>query len=160
MLNEKYREQAISLVVAHMQGTPTQPDQIVDLVKKVYSGLLAWEDEASRPPEPVPVAKPTPAVPIRKSVTPEYIICLEDGKRLKMLKRHLRTAYGMSPDDYRTKWGLPSDYPMVAPEYAEARSGLAKQIGLGRNRGGTKPSPAPTQPEKGARPRQKAAATA
>lgn len=75
-----------------------------------------------------------PAAPIKKSVTPDYIICLEDGKKLKMLKRHLRTAYDMSPDDYRAKWGLSADYPMVAPNYAKARSEMATRLGLGRKR--------------------------
>ena len=75
---------------------------------------------------------PNPAVPIKKSVTPEFIICLEDGKKLKMLKRHLKTAYDMSPDEYRQRWGLPPNYPMVAPNYAKQRSKLAKKIGLGR----------------------------
>jgi len=74
---------------------------------------------------------PKPAVSVRKSVTPDYIICLEDGKKLKMLKRHLKTAYNMTPDEYRMRWGLPSDYPMVAPNYAKQRSRLAKVIGLG-----------------------------
>ncbi len=77
-------------------------------------------------------AKPEPAVPIKQSVKPEYIVCLDDGKKLKMLKRHLRTAYNMTPDDYRKRWGLPRDYPMVAPNYAARRSALAKKIGLGR----------------------------
>jgi len=76
-----------------------------------------------------------PAVPIRKSVTPDYLICLEDGKKLKMLKRHLRSTYNMTPDEYRAKWGLASDYPMVAPNYAEQRSRFAKKIGLGRATG-------------------------
>ncbi len=86
------------------------------------------QDQTASPP-------PEPAVPIKKSVTPNYVICLEDGKKLKMLKRHLRTSYDMSPDEYRQKWGLPSDYPMVAPEYAARRSELAKKIGLGRKKG-------------------------
>jgi predicted transcriptional regulator len=73
-----------------------------------------------------------PAVPVRKSVTPDYLICLEDGKKLKMLKRHLRSTYNLTPDEYRAKWGLPPDYPMVAPNYAEQRSAFAKRIGLGR----------------------------
>ena len=77
------------------------------------------------------VERPNPAVPVKKSVTPEYIVCLEDGKKLKMLKRHLKTAYDMSPEDYRERWNLPQDYPMVAPNYAKQRSRLAKQIGLG-----------------------------
>lgn len=75
--------------------------------------------------------RPQPAVPVKKSVTPEYIVCLEDGKKLKMLKRHLKTAYDMSPEEYRERWGLPADYPMVAPNYAKQRSRLAKDIGLG-----------------------------
>ena len=79
-------------------------------------------------PEP---ERPTPAVPIKKSVTPDHIICLEDGKALKMLKRHLKTAYNMTPEDYRDRWSLPADYPMVAPNYARQRSKLAKKIGLG-----------------------------
>ena len=83
--------------------------------------------------EPEPVK---PAVPVRRSITPDYLVCLEDGKRLKMLKRHLKTAYNMSPEEYRERWGLPSDYPMVAPNYAKHRSNLAKKIGLGtRSRG-------------------------
>ena len=80
------------------------------------------------------VARPNPAVPIKKSVMPEYIVCLEDGKKLKMLKRHLKTRYNMSPEEYRERWGLPSDYPMVAPAYAQQRSDLAKKIGLGTTR--------------------------
>src|SRR3546814_4273792 len=75
------------------------------------------------------------AVPVRKSITPDYIVCLEDGKKLKMLKRHLRTVYNLTPDEYRTKWGLPTDYPMVAPNYSKQRSSFAKKIGLGRSPG-------------------------
>jgi len=78
--------------------------------------------------------EPVPAAPIKKSVTPEFIICLEDGKKLKMLKRHLKTVYNLSPDEYRAKWGLPADYPMVAPNYAKARSEMATRLGLGRKR--------------------------
>ncbi|MGF1610312.1 MAG: MucR family transcriptional regulator [Kiloniellales bacterium] len=83
-------------------------------------------------PQPASPGNRKPAVAIRKSVTPEYLVCLEDGKKLKMLKRHLRTAYNLSPSDYRERWGLPADYPMVAPNYAKQRSRLAKKIGLGR----------------------------
>jgi predicted transcriptional regulator len=86
-------------------------------------------------PEQGTSSAPEPAVPIKKSIRPDYVICLEDGKKLKMLKRHLRTAYDMSPDEYRQKWGLASDYPMVAPKYAARRSELAKKIGLGRKPG-------------------------
>jgi len=81
-----------------------------------------------------PEVRPDPAVPVRRSVAPEYIVCLEDGKKLKMLKRHLKTAYNMTPDQYRERWNLPADYPMVAPNYAKQRSKLAKQIGLGTSR--------------------------
>lgn len=82
--------------------------------------------------EPVEDAKPTPAVPIKKSVTPDYIVCLEDGKKLRMLKRHLKSRYDMTPDEYRQRWGLKDDYPMVAPNYAAMRSAMAKKIGLGK----------------------------
>lgn len=85
-------------------------------------------------PAPVIEERPTPVVSIKKSITPEFLICLEDGKKFKSLKRHLRTAYNMSPEEYRARWGLPSDYPMVAPSYAEARSSLAKKMGLGQQR--------------------------
>jgi predicted transcriptional regulator len=81
-----------------------------------------------------PVEAPKPAVPLKKSVTPDYIVCLEDGKKFKSLKRHLRTQYNMTPEQYREKWGLPVDYPMVAPNYAKARSELAKEMGLGQQR--------------------------
>ena len=108
---------------------------IADLPGVIQSVHRALSDVAS--PAPAPVAeKLVPAVPIKKSVTPDYIICLEDGKQLKMLKRHLATSYNMTPDDYRVRWGLPPDYPMVAPNYAAQRSSLAKSIGLGR-----KPAP-------------------
>ncbi len=97
--------------------------------------LITTVHEALESPGQAPSSPPVPAVPIKKSVTPNYVICLEDGKKLKMLKRHLRTAYDMSPDEYRQRWGLSSDYPMVAPEYAARRSELAKKIGLGRKAG-------------------------
>jgi len=101
-------------------------------------GLIATTHAAisglGAPPAPVVEERPTPIVSIRKSITPEFLICLEDGKKFKSLKRHLRTAYNMSPEDYRTRWGLPPDYPMVAPAYAEARSTLAKKMGLGQQR--------------------------
>ncbi|HEY4587068.1 MAG TPA: MucR family transcriptional regulator, partial [Brevundimonas sp.] len=88
--------------------------------------------------EPVEAAPKEPAVPIRRSITPDHLVCLEDGRKFKSLKRHLRTKYNMSPEEYRAKWGLPKDYPMVAPNYAKARSELAKQMGLGQ--GGRKPA--------------------
>lgn len=98
-------------------------------------------------PEPAPVVeeKPTPAVSVKKSITPDFLICLEDGRKFKSLKRYLRTAYDMTPDEYRARWGLPADYPMVAPAYAEARSALAKKMGLGQQR---RKAPARSRPGK------------
>jgi predicted transcriptional regulator len=114
------------IVAAHVSNNTVPPADLPMLIEQVYRTL------SSVGTEPVPVAeRPTPAVPIKKSVTPDFIVCLEDGKKLKMLKRHLKTAYDMTPDAYRERWGLPADYPMVAPNYAKQRSRLAKQIGLG-----------------------------
>jgi predicted transcriptional regulator len=119
-------------VVAAYVGNNTLPTaQLGEVINAVYSSLKSLEGQVAQiQPEPL-----KPAVPIRKSVTPEFIICLEDGKKLKMLKRHLRSTYNMTPDEYRTKWGLAPDYPMVAPNYAERRSEFAKKIGLGRATG-------------------------
>jgi len=114
------------IVSAHVSNNAVSRDALPDLIQQVFTTLMA---AGSEPAEP---EKLQPAVPIKKSVFPEYIICLEDGKKLKMLKRHLQTSYNMSPDQYRERWGLPHDYPMVAPRYAEHRSELAKKIGLGR----------------------------
>ncbi len=120
------------IVSAHVSNNSVQTSDLPDLIRSVFSSLANLGDA------PVVVEeRPVPAVSIRGSVKPDYIICLEDGKKLKMLKRHLMTRYGMTPDDYRAKWGLPADYPMVAPNYAEQRRSLAKQIGLGtKGRGG------------------------
>ncbi|MDE1146202.1 MAG: MucR family transcriptional regulator [Azospirillaceae bacterium] len=127
------------IVTSYVAGNSLAPTALPDLIKQVHDTLrrlVTPEEVATTPAEPL-----TPAVPIRKSVTPDYIVCLEDGRKLKMLKRHLRTAYGLSPEEYRVKWGLPTDYPMVAPNYAEQRSGLAKAIGLGqRSRTEDKPA--------------------
>lgn len=126
------------VVAAYLKNNDLPADQIPHLINTVFSSFKDLEG-------PIPDLKldpPKPAVSVRKSIAPEYIICLEDGKRLKMLKRHLRTIYNMSPDDYRAKWGLPPDYPMVAPNYAKQRSDFAKQIGLGRGvatEGATRP---------------------
>lgn len=114
------------IVAAHVSNNTVAVADLPGLIEQVYKTLSSVGGAA----EPT-VDRPTPAVPIRKSVTPDYIICLEDGKKLKMLKRHLKTAYDMTPDEYRERWGLPSDYPMVAPNYAKQRSKLAKEIGLG-----------------------------
>lgn len=118
---------AVDVVAAYVSKNSMPGAQIPDLIQTVYSALTAL----SRP-EPVAAEALKPAVPVKKSVTPDYIVCLEDGKKLKMLKRHLRTNYNMTPDEYRAKWGLPPDYPMVAPNYAQQRSAFAKKIGLGR----------------------------
>jgi predicted transcriptional regulator len=116
-------------VVAAYVGNNSLPrTQLAELIGAVYSSLKGLDES---PPEPKtePVK---PAVAIKKSITPDYLICLEDGKKLKMLKRHLRSTYNMTPDEYRVKWALPPDYPMVAPNYAAQRSAFAKEIGLGR----------------------------
>jgi len=119
---------AVDVVAAYVSKNPLPAAQIPEIIQTVYSSLSNLDAGA---PEVKPEA-PRPAVPVRKSVTPDYIICLEDGKKLKMLKRHLRTTYNMTPDEYRAKWGLAADYPMVAPNYASQRSEFAKKIGLGR----------------------------
>jgi predicted transcriptional regulator len=115
------------VVASYVGNNSVTPDQVTDMLRSVYDTLNTLSDPVEPEPEPL-----VPAVPIKKSVTNDYIICLEDGKMLKMLKRHLMTAYGMTPDDYRAKWGLKDDYPMVAPSYAAKRQELAKKIGLGR----------------------------
>ena len=115
-----------SIVSAHVSNNSVPVTDLANLIREVYMTLSSVVGTV-----PVESEKPQPAVPVKKSILPEYIICLEDGKKLKMLKRHLKTAYDMSPDDYRERWGLPSDYPMVAPNYAKQRSRLAKAIGLG-----------------------------
>ena len=118
------------IVSSHVSNNPVAAADLASLIEVVYDKLEALSNPQEAAPEP-----PTPAVPIKKSVTNDFIICLEDGKKLKMLKRHLMTAYGMTPDDYREKWGLKADYPMVAPSYAAKRQQLAKKIGLGRKPG-------------------------
>ncbi|WP_316015469.1 MucR family transcriptional regulator [Roseobacter sp. HKCCA0434] len=115
------------IVSSHVSNNPVAMSELPGLIESVYTKLNELSSgEAEQEVELVP------AVPIKKSVTNDYIICLEDGRKLKMLKRHLATAYDMTPDEYRAKWGLPSDYPMVAPAYAQKRQELAKKIGLGR----------------------------
>ena len=142
--NDDMNEMLISLtsdiVTAHVANNNVDVDTLPALIENVYTALsgLGTEKVVEEPLEP--------AVPIRQSVKPDYLVCLEDGKKMKMLKRHLMTAYGMTPDEYRNRWGLPADYPMVAPNYAEKRRQLAKDIGLGRKpgqrRGRKKASPA------------------
>ncbi|WP_321505190.1 MucR family transcriptional regulator [Breoghania sp.] len=118
------------IVSAYVSNNTVPATDLPQLINEVY-GALQKTSGAVTEPEPEPLK---PAVPIKKSVTPDYIICLEDGKQFKSLKRHLRTHYDMTPEEYREKWGLPSDYPMVAPNYAAARSDLAKKMGLGQQR--------------------------
>ncbi|MEM9501426.1 MAG: MucR family transcriptional regulator [Pseudomonadota bacterium] len=115
------------IVAAHVSNNDVTVDDVPSLITNVFSALagLGEEEEAEEAP-------PEPAVSIRASIKPDYIVCLEDGKKLKMLKRYLRTNYDMTPEEYRARWGLPADYPMVAPNYAEKRRDLAKKIGLGR----------------------------
>jgi predicted transcriptional regulator len=114
------------IVAAHVSNNTVALGDLPQLINQVYNSLAS----IGVAPAP-PAARPQPAVSIKKSVQADYIVCLEDGKRLKMLKRHLKTAYNMSPEAYRERWGLPPDYPMVAPNYARQRSHLAKEIGLG-----------------------------
>ena len=122
------------IVAAHLSNTSVAADALPGLIGQVFRAL----SEVGQPPVPAPAVpdRPQPAVPVRRSVYPDYIVCLEDGRRLKTLKRHLQTAYGMTPDDYRRRWELPPDYPMVAPSYASQRSALARRIGLGRKPAG------------------------
>ena len=117
------------IVSAHAANNEVAASTLPATIRVVYDALSRIGDTPAAPAE-----KPQPAVPIRKSVFPDYIVCLEDGKRLKMLKRHLSTSYNMTPEQYRERWGLDTSYPMVAPNYAERRSTLAKQIGLGTHR--------------------------
>ncbi len=118
-------ELTTEVVSAHVANNTVALADLPQLIRDIYSTLSNLGTVSATP------ERPQPAVSIRKSVTPDFIVCLEDGKKLKMLKRHLKTAYDMNPDEYRERWGLPSDYPMVAPNYAAHRSSLAKKIGLG-----------------------------
>jgi len=114
------------IVAAHVSNNNVAVNDLPQLINQIYSSLANIGTAPA-----TPAARPQPAVSVKKSVQPDYIVCLEDGKKLKMLKRHLKTAYNMTPEVYRERWGLPSDYPMVAPNYARQRSRLAKEIGLG-----------------------------
>ena len=118
------------IVVSYVSNNSVGAEDVAELIRNVY-GTLAELGQESAAPE----ARPEPAVSVRSSVKKDHIVCLEDGKRMKMLKRHLMTDHGMTPDEYRARWNLPSDYPMVAPDYADKRRDLAKKIGLGRKPG-------------------------
>lgn len=129
---------AVDIVSAYVSANTVAAQDIPALIRTVHAALKEVAGEA-------PAVAPNnqePAVPVKRSITPDYIVCLEDGKKFKSLKRHLRTRYSMTPDEYRAKWGLPHDYPMVAPNYAKERSNLAKRMGLGQSRpsGGGKKS--------------------
>ncbi len=139
-------DQTTRIVAAYLTNNPLAASELPAVLQIVHAAL-ARLGQAAQPEAP---AQPTPAVPIRKSVTPDYLVCLEDGRKLKMLKRHLRTTYDMTPEDYRARWHLPADYPMVAPNYAERRSQFAKEIGLGRRRP-AEPEPEPAPVKKGRR---------
>src|SRR3982750_4089789 len=123
------------IVAAHVSNNSVAVNDLPNLIQNVHSALTSISGRSS-PAEP----KPEPKVPVRSSIKPDFIVCLEDGKRLKMLKRHLMTHYNLTPDQYRQKWGLANDYPMVAPNYAEQRRTLAKSIGLGTKRKRTRAS--------------------
>jgi predicted transcriptional regulator len=114
------------IVAAHVSNNPVSLADLPALIQEVYRTLSSVGQAPAAQPE-----RPQPAVPVKKSITPGYLICLEDGKKLKMLKRHLKTSYNLTPEQYRERWGLAPDYPMVAPDYAKHRSSLAKKIGLG-----------------------------
>jgi predicted transcriptional regulator len=119
-----------TIVSAYVSNNPMPASELPALISQIHAALLRVSTGRTEPP----IEPAKPAVPVKKSMTADYLICLEDGKRFKSLKRHLRTQYGMTPEQYRDKWGLPPEYPMVAPNYAVARSQLAKKMGLGQQR--------------------------
>lgn len=132
--NDDLVQMTTQIVTSYISRNTVPTDQLGTVIQAIHDALRGIGSAPAAEPAPAPAK---PAVPIRRSVQPDYIVCLEDGKKLKMLKRHLRTTYNMSPEEYRAKWGLPADYPMVAPNYAEQRSAFAKKIGLGKARNGT-----------------------
>jgi len=125
---EEFQRLTAKIVAAYVANNTLAIDDLPDLISLIHDALISAADD----PAPLQPEALKPAVPVRKSVTPDYIICLEDGKAMKMLKRHLKNAYGLTPEEYRARWGLPSDYPMVAPNYSKRRSEFAKTFGLGR----------------------------
>lgn len=124
------------IVAAHVSNNKLDAAELPALIRQIYGTLAGIGNEPAEIVAGVTAGRPTPAVPVKKSVTPDYIVCLEDGKKLKMLKRHLMSHYNLTPEQYRERWGLPPDYPMVAPNYAIRRQVLAKKIGLGKGRRG------------------------
>jgi predicted transcriptional regulator len=145
--SDNFVELAADVVAAYVSNNTVTMTELPSLIAQVHKALLATATGSVEKP----VEALTPAVSIKKSIHPDYIVCLEDGKKFKSLKRHLRTQYDLSPDDYRAKWGLPPDYPMVAPNYAQARSDLAKSMGLGQQRRKAAPAPQPVKAAKGGR---------
>ncbi len=137
------RRLTAEIVSAHVSHNAVPTGDVAGFIKQTHAALRDIAEGGAAKEEP----KPLPAVSVRASIKPDHLVCLEDGKRLKMLKRHLATRYAMTPDEYRRKWGLSADYPMVAPNYAKQRSELAKSIGLGK-----KPEPAPTKKASGRKP--------
>jgi predicted transcriptional regulator len=131
--SKSFIELTASIVSAYVGNNPVPAAELPSLINQVHGALTRVSGNGAAP-SVTEQAPAKPAVSVKKSMTAEYLVCLEDGKRFKSLKRHLRTQYGMTPEQYREKWGLPADYPMVAPNYAVARSQLAKQMGLGQQR--------------------------
>ena len=125
--HERITEQVSKIVAGYVSNNSVPQNEISSLINTVYNALMALQGETDHG-----IRTQEPAVAVKKSITPDFLICLEDGKKFKSLKRHLRTRYNMTPDEYRTKWGLAPDYPMVAPNYATARSNLALAMGLGQ----------------------------
>ncbi len=138
---ESHIDLTTSIVSAYVSHNSVRAADLPELIASVHSALAGLAGPAEAPA--AAAAPPTPAVPIKKSVTDDYIICLEDGKKFRSLKRHIGTVYNLSPEQYREKWGLPRDYPMVAPAYSAIRSRLAKDIGLGQQRGAEETAEAP-----------------
>ena len=130
LATSNYIELAADIVSAYVSNNSVPTGELPGLISEVHTALMKVGVGAIE----LPAEAPKPAVPVKKSVTPDYIVCLEDGKKFKSLKRHLRTQYNMTPEQYRERWTLPIDYPMVAPNYAKARSELAKEMGLGQQR--------------------------
>ena len=133
-VSEDVLDLTTQIVSSYVTNNPVSTNSIDEIIRSVHSTLVDIEKGGTGAQE----QGLTPAVPVKKSITNDYIICLEDGKKLKMLKRYLRTQFGLSPEEYRARWGLPHDYPMVAPSYAKQRSKLAKEIGLGKTAAGRK----------------------
>lgn len=141
-MNETLITLTSDIVAAHLSNNSVSVDDVPALITSIYGALAGLGQDVV-----VPEVLPEPAVSIRASIKPDYIVCLEDGKKLKMLKRHLMTHYNLTPDQYRARWGLASNYPMVAPNYAEKRRELAKKIGLGRKPGQKRGRPAKPKPK-------------